>query len=79
MRSSIGTESKPPHVFDPVAQIAAFAVLDLEEVGSLVEVPVEDLCDVVPVAERLLEQPEEHHLSAQAVEPLGFEAELEDA
>ncbi len=62
---------------DPLRQVAALRVLELEEVGRLVEVPVEDARDVLPVAERFAQQPAHRDLALQRAHALELEAELE--
>ena len=53
-------------------------MLRLDEVGRLVEIPVEDLRNVGPFAQVFLQDAEERDLPLEAGKLLGREAELAD-
>jgi len=63
----------------PFVEIAGGGPLGFEEIGSLLEVPVENADDVPPVPQLLLEKPNEGHLPLETGQPLPVIAELVDS
>ena len=61
----------------PRQQIAGFGVRGLEEEGRSLELPVEHLRDVAPLAEPLAQEPQENDLALEAAQARRLEAELE--
>ena len=64
---------------EPLGEVAAFDVIAFQEKRRVIQPDVEQLGDVVAVAERFLEQPEQGQLALERTQPVRVEAEFEDA
>jgi len=62
----------------PVVKVTALGPFAFEKEGRLVELDVIEACDVVSIAQGILEQAKEGHLALEAAESFDIEAEFED-